>query len=116
VSNPPPVPPVNPYAAYEQQQAQLAQNPQAQAGPNPYAQAAGQQFPPPQGPVATPPPGYMANGFPTPPTFATGSAQGQSERNIGKTIRLRLIVAPIVGLLVLGILFAIGGVITLIYR
>jgi hypothetical protein len=107
--SPPPVPPVNPYDAYEQQQAYLAQHPEAR-------QPQGQQFPPPQGTQAPPPPGYMANGFPTPPVFATGKAQGQAERNIGKTIGFRLIVGPIVGLLVLGLLFAIGGVMTLFNR
>jgi hypothetical protein len=104
VSNPPPVPPVNPYAAHEAEKARVAQDPGAQ------------QLPPPTGPQSPPPPGYMANGFPVPPEFATGQAQGQAERNIGKTIRLRLIVAPVVGILVLGLLFAIGGVLSLIYR
>jgi len=104
VSNPPSGPPLNPYAVYEQQQAYLAQHPEARQ----------QQVPAPQG--APPPPGYMANGMPVPPQFATGRAQGQAERNIGKTLLFRVVVGTVAGAATLGLLFAIGGVITLIYR
>ena len=101
MSHPPPSgPPLNPYAVYEQQQAYLAQNPGAQQAPVPHA-------PPPA-------PGYMANGFPVPPQFASGRAQGQAERNIGKTLGFRFIVGTIAGVFTLGLLFAIGGVIALV--
>jgi hypothetical protein len=104
VSNPPSGPPLNPYAVYEQQQAYLAQHPEARQ-----QQAQAPQAPP-------PPPGYMANGFPVPPQFAAGKAQGQSERNIGKTIGFRFVVGTIAALGTFVLLFVIGGVITLVYR
>ena len=104
MSQPPPFgPPLNPYAVYEQEQAYLAQHPEARQ----------QQAPPPGPPPA---PGYMANGFLVPPRFATGRAQGQAERNIGKTVVFRFVVGTIAGVVTLGLLFAIGGVLTLISR
>jgi len=103
VSNPPSGPPLNPYAVYEQQQAYLAAHPEAR-----------QQQQAPQAPP--PPPGYLANGFPVPPQFASGRAQGQAERNIGKTVAFRLVVGTVAAVFVFGLLFAVGGVIALVSR
>lgn len=100
MSNPPSGPPLNPYAVYEQQQAYLAAHPEARQQP---------QAPP-------PPPGYLANGFPVPPQFASGRAQGQAERNIGKTVAFRLVVGTVATVFVFGLLFAVGGVIALVSR
>jgi len=87
VSNLPanPQPPVNPYDAYAQQQAQ----PQGQYPPPPA------QYQQPQS--------YNAN----PPQFGTGRAQGQAPRNIGKTIRLAILIVPVAFILAIIITFVI---------